>query len=169
VNADEDVSPAKPKGNSQWVGPWEMSEELNRILGFKDDASRNDAVFDHPSSFRLSLDKVIGEKMNASLLRAYRDTVFRRIDHRIVATGKWETKFDVDPGIDTNCFVTQHDGSTYLWVGAPYVVLFGGKVSFIQGVDRKHDVMVIEFNKTSDRLVRKFRTPDTVAYKRSRK
>ena len=142
---------------------------MNRILGFHDDETRVDAVVDHPTSFRLSLDKAVGERLSARVVEDYRDKIFRPIGHRIVATGTWETTFDVDPGIDSNCFVTQHEGSTFLWVGAPWVVVYGGKLSFMQGRDRRHDVMVLDFNVTPAHLAGKTRTPDTVAYKRSQK
>ncbi|MEZ6133803.1 MAG: hypothetical protein R3C53_02725 [Pirellulaceae bacterium] len=164
IRADEDVAPAQSKGHSQWVGSWQSSEEFNRMLGFGGDESRRDAVCDHPTAFRLSLDKVVGQNINGRVLAIYRDIIFQRMDHRIVATGKWETEFDIDPGIETDCFVTHHNGSTYLWVGAPYAVVFGGKVSYIKGFDQSHDVMVIDFN-----VEEEHRTPDSVAYKRKLK
>lgn len=160
--AAEKVASAQSKNFSKWAGTWEISEEVNRLLGFADDTSRGDAIFDHPQSFRLSLDKVVGENKDAKKFAEMRDSLFRPMGHTIVATGKWETEFRVDPGIEPDCFVTQHDGHTFLWVGAPYVVLFGGKLAFIQGSDPNHDLMALNFNTMSSE-----RTPDSVVYKRT--
>lgn len=158
----EDKAP-RPQAalHEQWAGSWEMSDEFNRLLGFGRGEERRDAVSDHPSSFSLALDEMVGETMGAGKLATFRDRVFARMGHRIVATGKWKTKCDVDPGIETDCFVTTHDGSTFLWVGAPFVVLYGGSVAHVQGMDHQHDVLVINFNPLT-----KDRTPDTVVYRR---
>lgn len=65
------------------------------------------------------------------------------------------------PGIDAQCFLTHHNGATYLWTSAPYVVVYGGKISYIRGAKPELDILVIDFN-----LSEESRTPDTVAYKR---
>ena len=167
--AANEVPTGKSKVHQQWVGSWEVSGELNRILGFDGGETRNDAISPHPSSFRLSLHKTIGEKINPLKLKAYHD-IFRRIKQRIVATGKWETTFvGVDPGFGIDCYITERGGSTFLWCDAPFTAVFGGRVLFIQGIDREHDVIIIDFNTNPDNLAGKQRTPDTVAYKRAQK
>lgn len=170
-NADEAIEPATSNAHRQLVGSWKASERLNRILGFKDDESRSEAIVAHPTSFRLVLDKSIGERMPAAELTSYRNHFReRQKDNRIVAMGKWETTFDVDddPGLGTDCFVTEHRGSTFLLTPARFIKMYGGKISFIRGVDREHDVLVIDFTgRPGRRLAGRSRTPDTVAYKRS--
>lgn len=168
-NADEAIEPATSNAHRQLVGSWKASERLNRILGFKDDESRFEAIHAHPTSFRLSLDKSIGKRMIAAKVTGYRNHFRERMNHLLIATGKWKTTFDVDddPGLGTDCFVTEHRGSTFLWADTPFVVVYGGKISFIHGVDREHDIIVIDFNTTPAHKAGNFRTPDTVAYKRS--
>ncbi len=158
-----------PQLDHQLVGSWKVSKRFNQLLGFDAEESQFEAVCDHPTSFRLSLDKTIGERMKADKVAVYRDHFHGRMRHHLIATGKWETTFDVDPGLGTDCFVTEHRGSTFLWVDASFVGVYGGKISFIHGVDREHDVIVIDFNTTPGHLAGKYRTPDTVAYKRSPK
>lgn len=171
VNADEAKTPDKEKPHQRWLGSWQVSGDLNRILGFATNESRADAVTDHPSSFHISLDKRIGEKMLPLKLRVLREQVFKRLDHRIVATGKWTSTFepDNDPGVGSDCYITESGGRTFLFCDAPYVVIYGGAVSFLKGVDREHDLLVIDFNLTQAHLAGKQRTPDTVAYKRAAK
>jgi hypothetical protein len=159
--AAEKAAPAQSRNFSQWAGSWVISEEANRLLGFADDASSSDAVSDHPMSFLLSLDKAVGLNIDAKNFAEFRDSLFRPMDHKIVATGKWETMFRVDPGIETDCYVTQHDGHTFLWVGAPYVGMFGGRVVLIQGSNPKHDFLAFNFNAVSSE-----RTPDSAVYRR---
>jgi hypothetical protein len=93
-NADKAIEPASPNAHRQLVGSWKVSKRLNRILGFEDNESRFEAICDHPTSFRLSLDKSIGARMNEVKLTAYRNHLRQRMHHRLIATGKWEATFD---------------------------------------------------------------------------
>ncbi|MEM0895551.1 MAG: hypothetical protein AAGJ79_01605 [Verrucomicrobiota bacterium] len=138
--------------------------EAHRLLGFADVASRADSSVDHPISFRFTLDEKPGETIGAKTLEEARELLFRPMGHEVVATGKWVTKFVVKPGIGTDCFVTKHEGQTYLWVTAPFTVLYGGKVTFLSGADTEHDLLAFDFNTVSSE-----RTPDTVVYRRKLK
>jgi hypothetical protein len=161
VDAEDKATPRQAAAHKQWAGSWEMCVEVNRLLGFGGGENRSDATCDHPSSFSLTLDEAVGATLGAEKVAAYRDHVFERMGHRIVATGKWKTKFDVDPRIGTDCFVTRRDGSAFLWVDAPFAVLYGGSVAHVQGINQDHDMLVINFNPLT-----KDRTPDTVVYRR---
>ena len=87
----------------------------------------------------------------------------RHLGHEVVATGRWETQFLVEPGIEKECFVTRHAGRSFLWVGAPFVIFYGGKVSLISGADVDRDLLSIDFNPVSSQ-----RTSDTVLYRRKK-
>ncbi len=154
-----------------WVGSWEVSSEWNTLLGYADKKSREGAVFDHPLSFRLSLDATPGESTSTDAYRDYREKIFPKLGHTIVATGRWETAFppELEPGVETVCFLTVREGSTYLWVGAPYAVLYGGKVSFLEGAEPRHDALVIDFNSLSPPSDLRKRTADTVGFRRTAK
>lgn len=166
ANEAAPVSNAKPF--PQWQGKWQLSDNLNAALGFVGPKSREGGILDEPPrSFQISLSDKIGDGIDPALMRAYRDTVFKRMNHRIVATGKWEMTFQANPGIaESNCFVTEHEGATYLWVPANYVVVFGGRVSFLEGADTGHDAIVIDFNTAEDHVAGKTRSPDTYAFQR---
>jgi hypothetical protein len=161
VDAEDKGTPRQTAAQEEWVGSWEMCVEVNRLLGFGGGANQSDATCDHPASFSLKLDEAVGATMGAEKVATYRDVVFERMGQRIVATGKWKTRLEVDPRIETDCFVTTRDGSTFLWVGAPFGVLYGGSVAHVQGIDQEHDLLVINFNPLT-----KNRTPDTVVYRR---
>ncbi|HEV3342755.1 MAG TPA: hypothetical protein VG125_20450, partial [Pirellulales bacterium] len=88
--AKDAASNPKAKTLLNWNGTWALSEDLNRALGFTDAESRADARLgdNHPVSFQLTLTDTIGEGLDERLVQAYRDNVFKRNGHRIVATGK---------------------------------------------------------------------------------
>src|SRR5262249_4373373 len=136
-----------------------------------DAKSREGGLLDAPPlSFQVSLTDQIGEGIDAQHLQTYRDLVFKRMGHRIVATGKWALTFKDNPGIKSaDCFVTEHEGASYLWVPWGYVVVFGGKASFLEGADKSHDAMVIDFNSGANHLAGVGRSPDTFAYQRESK
>jgi hypothetical protein len=161
----------KAKSLPQWHGQWVLSEKINSALGFTDGKSREGGLLDAPPhSFHITLTDKIGDGIDAQHLQTYRDLVFKRLGHRIVATGKWELTFNDNPGINaTECFVTEHEGASYLWVSAEYVVLFGGKVSFLEGADKSHDAMVIDFNTGTNHLAGVGRSPASFAYQRKSK
>jgi hypothetical protein len=169
--AEEPAADSKAKPLPQWHGQWVLSEKINSALGFSDAKSREGGRLDAPPlSFQISLTDKIGDGIDARNLQSYRDLVFKRMGHRIVATGKWEMTFKDNPGIkSTDCFVTEHEGATYLWVPADYVVVFGGKASFLEGADKNHDAIVIDFNTGADHLKGVGRSSDTFAYQRKAK
>lgn len=155
-----------PQVDMRMNGTWELSPELNALLGFEDDELRSDAV-DHPVSFKLTIDQTLTE----SLTREARETfgqfceeMFCPMGHQVIATGQWQTKFRVDPGISTDCYITQHHGRTYIWVSAPFVVLYGGQISFINGSSANRDVVVLDFNPN-----REPGAPNIAGYRRSTK
>ena len=162
--AEPDLKP-RFKVPSQWSGAWEISSEANKLLGFATKEDRANAGFDHPRSFTLSFDKTPGESTRDKSIEGYEGTVFKEmLKQRVVATGLWKMKFDVDPGLEEECcFLTVKEGSTYLWKPADYVVVYGGKISLIEGVDRQHDLLVIDFNPQES----KFPRHETVVYKRA--
>ena len=168
-HAVQDVAPTpRTKSLLKWNGQWASSDELNRALGFVDAQSREDSVLEEnqPVSFQLVLTETIGEGMDVNLLRTYRDQVFKRMNHQVVATGKWKLVFHEETGIDaSDCFVTERDGETFLWVPANWVVIFGGRLSLLEGRDARHDAIVIDFNSDPH----KERSFDTVAYQRQAK
>jgi hypothetical protein len=168
ANAGERTPVLKGKPLPQWHGQWVLSEKINSALGFSDARSREGGLLDAPPlSFRITLTDKIGDGMDAQNLQTYGDLVFKRMGHRIVATGKWELTFKDNPGVkSTDCFVTEHEGASYLWVPADYVVLFGGKVSFLEGADKGHDALAIDFNTGTNHLAGVGRSPDTFAYQR---
>jgi hypothetical protein len=153
----------------QWVGAWRVSPEFGRLLGFDDRQDREEAVFDHPASFTLAIDAELGASIAAPKRQEMEIVVFKKIGHKVVATGRWETTFEVDPGIDSECYVTEKDGATFLWVGAPYAVLYGGKVSLLQGADASRDHLVIDFNSLPKPKGYDQRSLDTVAFQRAQK
>ena len=165
--ANDNVGVQNSQPYQIWIGEWRLSDELNRTLGFVGEESRKGSLYVHPSSFRISVDETIGQTIDSDTLTYFRDEVFEPINHRIVATGKWETVFEEDPGIETDCFITKHQGSTFLWVGAPYFAVYGGKVSFLHGADRQHDVIVLDFAFLARHRAKRARSPDTVAYERN--
>lgn len=149
----------------KWNGTWVQSEGMNRALGFTDKDSREDSLLGdlHPTSFELQLFKTIGEGVSPEILGAYRDGVFKRMGHRIIATGQWKLTFPEENRlILSDCFVTEHEGSTFLWVPANWVVIFGGKLSLIQGRDRTHDAIIVDLKASPDEE----RSLDTVAFQR---
>ncbi|HVC97467.1 MAG TPA: hypothetical protein VND64_27540 [Pirellulales bacterium] len=155
----------KAKALLKWNGTWALSEDLNRALGFTDAESRADGRLgdNHPVSFQLTLTETIGEGSDEHLVQSYRDNVFKRNGHRIVATGKWKLTFRENTDIDaSDCFVTEYEGATFLWVPANWVIIFGGKLSLLEGRDNNHDVIVIDFNSDPHDE----RSVDTAAYQR---
>jgi hypothetical protein len=171
ANAEDPAPAGKAKSLPHWHGEWVLSEKINGALGFSDAKSwRGGRLGEPPLSFRLSLSDKIGDGMDADLLKTYRDLVFKRMGHRIVATGTWEMTFKQDPGLkSTECFVTEHEGASYLWVPADYVVVFGGKVSFLEGADKPRDAIVIDFHPGAEHRAGVDRSPDTVAFQRKSK
>jgi RNA polymerase sigma factor (sigma-70 family) len=156
---------------AHWQGKWVLSKKLNDALGFTDAKSREGGLLDAPPlSFRVSLSEKIGDGIDAKKMQSYHDLVFKRMKHRIVATGKWEMTFQSDQGVkERDCFVTEFEGATYLWVPADYIVLFGGRVSFLEGADQRLDALVIDFNTTEGHLAGGRRSPDTFIYQREPK
>ena len=163
VEASEKPAVSEPEAFVGWEGSWEVSKEANRLLGFATEETRADATWDHPTGFKISLHKTLGEGMDAQKFASMRALLKRQLGHEVVATGLWETEFLVEPGIEKECFVTRHAGKSYLLVGAPYVVFYGGKVSLISGVDVDRDLLAIDFNPLSTQ-----RTADTVVYRRKK-
>ena len=168
-DANEGAQVQQAKAYPVWTGEWELSKKLNELLGFHDEDLRTD---EWPSSFRLSLSKSIGCDMDAEFLNHHRRLFFEHTNHQIVGTGKWEIAYNdasgasQDSGYETSCFVTEYDGATFLWVPVPFAILYGGKISFLEGADREHDAIVIDFNSMPKHLAGVVRASDTVAYKR---
>lgn len=133
---------------AKWVGAWELSPEANKLLGYDSREDRTNAVFDHPESFTLTFDKTLGESVDEENLQAYRDFFRTQMPgHQLVATGAWKMKFEIDPGFEEDgFFLTVKEGATYLWKPAAFVVLYGGKISFLEGVDKSRDLLVIDYN-----------------------
>ena len=160
------VAADQVKADARMSGVWELSPELNSLLGFEDDDQRSDLV-DHPFSFSLTIDEVLAESHSEaakSTFPQFCEQVFAPMGHQVVATGQWKTKFRSDPGIETDCYISQSCGKSYLWVGAPFAVLYGGRVSFIGGATEKRDVLVLDFCFDHDN-----QTPNTAAYRRRAK
>src|SRR5262245_35195550 len=171
ANAQERSPVLKAKPLAQWHGQWVQSEKINSALGFSDAKSREGGLLDAaPLSFQISLTEKIGDGIDSPFLQTYRDLVFKRMGHRIVATGKWDLTFKDNPGIKTtSCFVTEHEGASFLWVPADYVVVFGGKVSFLEGAHKGHDAIIIDFNMGTSYPAGVGRSLDTFAYQRKSK
>lgn len=164
--ADPPVAVAQLKVDARMSGAWEVSPELNSLLGFEDDDVRSDLV-DHPLSFNLTIDQTLTESLTKEAKATFAqfcDEIYRPMGHQVIATGQWQTKFRVEPGISTACYITQSRGKTHIWVKAPFVILYGGQVSFINGAIAKRDALVLNFNPE-----RKERTPNIAAYRRSAK
>ncbi len=157
--------------NPHWLGKWELSKTINRAIGFDSEKSREGAVFsDYPTSFELTISPKVGEGMKRETFKSYREFFREKLNHRIVATGLWKTHFgeNIDPGIEPNCFVTRNGRALFLWVPVPYAILYGGKISFVQGADAKRDLLIIDFNTFEKNLKGKIRSVDTVVYRRSK-
>lgn len=149
---------------AKWVGAWELSPEANKLLGYASREDRTNAAFDHPESFTLTFDKTLGQSVDEENLQAYRDFFRTHMPgHQLVATGAWKMKFEIDPGFEeVGVFLTVKEGATYLWKPAAFVVLYGGKISFLEGVDKSRDLLVINFNPHE----KESRSHETVAFKR---
>jgi hypothetical protein len=172
IRADDSPQLPKAKTYPQWQGEWVLSEKFNRILGFTEEGRGVESIVGAPPlSFKVSLAARVGEGMEANLLKVYRDTVFTRLGHKIVATGKWDKTFRDNPGdsIQASCFITEHEGATFLWVPANYVVIYGGKLSYLEGAKPNHDVLVIDFNNDTNHLAGLSRSLDTFAFERKSK
>lgn len=151
----------KPEIDTRMCGTWELSPEFNQLLGFKDEDTRSDPV-DHPLSFSIAVDKKLAASIGDEDFKQFHEEVFRPMGQQVVATGQWKTTFLSEPGIETACFITRKIGKTYIWVAAPFSVLYGGQLSYISGADKKRDVLVLDFN-----FRRNERTPSSVAYRRT--
>lgn len=69
-----------------------------------------------------------------------------------------------------DCVVTIHDGATFLWVtGFPFIGVYGGKVSYLEGVDSEHDALVLDYNTMPKHLSGHARDVETVAFQRAAK
>jgi len=154
------------KMRQQWNGSWVASKSFNSMLGY-DDRSRLDAAVDHPTGFRLELNGQVGAAPSDESLKRMESIISRHLNHEVVSQGTWETTFEVDPGIGSTCVITEYEGSTYVWVEAPYIGIYGGRVSFIRGIDAAHDLMIIDFNPTMEMRTNSERTPDTVVFRRA--
>ena len=60
--AEPPVAVAPLKVDARMAGAWEVSPELNSLLGFEDDDVRSDLV-DHPLSFKLTIDQTLTESL----------------------------------------------------------------------------------------------------------
>src|SRR5262245_57668758 len=86
--ADAQEPPPAPKAKPlpQWHGQWVLSEKINSALGFSGAKSREGGLLDAPPlSFQISLTDKIGDGIDSPFLQTYRDLVFKRMGHRIVA------------------------------------------------------------------------------------
>lgn len=156
----------KAKIYTQWNGTWELSAAANKLLGYSDEEDRADIAVDFPLSFNISIDEKLGTSISQKEIQLMQDAVFKKVDHKIVATGTWETTFKVDPEIEEKCFVTEGHGETFLWVPAPYVVIYGGEISVIQGATKDKDLLIIDFDATRKHLDGNHRSKTNVAYQR---
>lgn len=156
-----------PRKLTDWTGSWKLSPALNQALGYPAKSKRENATFDHPLSFTLSFRAAPKEKIDdGDSLKLFQSEIFDKIDHKVLTTGTWKTKFEVEPGIGTTCIVTESKGATYLWVGAPYVIIYGGRVSFLQGATEEKDALVINFMPSIGDVINRPRSDDTVAFQR---
>ncbi|MDP6446285.1 MAG: hypothetical protein QGG36_20290 [Pirellulaceae bacterium] len=166
VRAEKAAEPQEVEHFRAWSGGWQVSVELSRLLGYR--AKRADATMDHPVSFELSIDKEIGGRVHAEKVAGYRDLFNRKLKHRLVATGRCQMQFEIDAGIGPDCFITEQGGAMFLWVEAPYVAVYGGRVSITRGRTPADDMLAIDFNPTLKTGSKK-KTPDTFAFRRVKK
>lgn len=157
---------ALPKEFANWNGRWVISERANALLGFKSGEPRDGVGIDSPIRFELKLDSRLGQSTDAKTLSIVDGFLADKMGHTILATGTWDTTFEVEPGIDKICFVSRHNGSTFLWTMAPYIVFYGGEVTVVEGADKSKDILLIDFDVTTKHLAGAHRSVDTVAYSR---
>ena len=124
-----------------WLGTWHAIPEVARILGFTQEGSVEREKL--KISFFVSRGAAIavaGKEIIQRVESIFSERMGGR--HQIIAAGQWkdEEKFTVD----SLCFVTQIQGARFLWFGDPSVSLNGAEVSFVRGVDPKHDLLVLD-------------------------
>jgi hypothetical protein len=146
-----------------WNGHWEISDEASVLLGFEKPDQRD---FAFPTAFHLSIHATL--KTDADQ-HANDRMLFQGMNHTISTSGIWK----VDPkelgSSSTRCLVTKSDGGTYLWLtDIPFVAIHGGKVSFVEGRDSGHDLLIIDFNTLPKHESGQVRGEETVVYKRKR-
>ena len=102
TSADEPAATRPAEIYRQFAGAWETSPEINRLLGFENEESRLDAQVMHPQSFRLSIDEKSGESIKQEVMTIFQEAIFQKMGHEIIATGKWETTFEIVPASTPN-------------------------------------------------------------------
>jgi hypothetical protein len=165
LGADREDRDRLTRRLSELEGRWEVSEEVNRLLGY---ANREDASCEHPVSCEFLVSNTMGEGMPAEKLAAYRRPIEDQ-GHRVVATGRFSAKYEVGGEVGPDCFISHANGATFVWCEAPFVGLIVAEVSFVRGAQRDGDLLVLDFNPVHALSGKRSVTPDTVAYRRIKK
>jgi hypothetical protein len=165
LGADREEGDRLTRRLSELEGRWEVSEEVNRLLGY---ANREDASCEHPISCEILVSNTMGDGMPAEKLTAFRRPIEDQ-GHRVVATGRFSAKYEGGGVIGPDCFISHADGATFVWCEAPFVGLIVGQTSFVRGAQRDGDLLILDFNPVHGFSGKRSVTPDTVAYRRIKK
>ncbi|TWU58993.1 hypothetical protein Poly51_17740 [Rubripirellula tenax] len=158
------ISGATPTSYSHWNGDWEVADDLHTALGFAADSRA--LSFTYPSSFRLSLGVRATNAADSNDGSAGR---LEEMGHGISNSGRWIADAE-ELGFTTDrCIVSTHLGNTFLWfTDVPFVGIHGGKVSYVEGVDKNHDLLIIDYNTMPKHLDGEKRTGETIVYRRKK-
>lgn len=148
-----------------WAGEWEVSDEVFAVLGF--DKADQHSNFDFPDTLKLSIDPHMAAE--ADEYGFYRQMLEKNLSHTIITSAHCQADPKFMELLSTRCLITKSDGGTYLWfTGVPFIGVRGGKVSFVEGRDRDRDLLIIDFNLSTNHESGKERGEETVVYKRKR-
>ena len=150
---------------SHWNGDWEVAEDIHRALGFENNSRESTVTF--PSSFRLSLDAQPNRSADPNRLN---EQLLNKMGHVLSTSGHWVADSE-EMGFKTDqCAVSTHGGRTFLWfTDVPYCGLHGGAVSYVEGADKKHDLLVIDFNTMPKHLAGQTRGDESFVYRRKKR
>lgn len=145
---------------SHFNGDWEVARDMHKALGYKS----RDAAMTFPSSFSLSLDAKLEKDADPAKVT---EALLQKIGHKLHTSGHWVADAE-EMGFKTDrCVVSIHDGRTFLWfTDVPFIAHYGGSVSYIEGADKSHDLLAIDFNTMPKHSAGQERGSETIVYRR---
>lgn len=130
---------------STFDGQWVYSKEANRLLGYGEEFERKGAEGSSvrtPKSLRLKHLAANATEVDAKVASIIGPDFF---GDAAVSLVRWESDFHREEFIEPTSFLVRKSGSTKIYSGVPFAILYGGEIELVQGRDKSKDLLVINF------------------------